>query len=535
MRYMLLCSCLASVAWISACSDPQCSSSERRVGDTCVRKNKAANDVDASVDSVTGDGAVNPVTGDGATSSVAIDDGAVDGQQLAPTADADGAVAAGPGEPDAASLQDDAGAGDSGSANTEGDRDGCAPGNEVCDGVDNDCDGQIDEQLPNACGGTECAAQLSNKGMPCTAGASDCQGSGTWECDPAANNNALRCTAKEKDKNECGVSCGPLSHALGATCSNGGQGACAASGKYACFGGEAVCNAPPPTPGPEVCDGVDNDCDGQADEGLTNLACGGSVCGADLSKKGTTCTAGVGDCQGSGTWECDPAANNNALRCTATEKEKNACRVSCAPLSHPFGATCSNGAKGACAASGTYACFGGDTVCNAPSRAPGTESCDGIDNDCDGDVDEGTKNECGLSCGSDCPPPSACRPNGQVEAGEQCDPLAAGWSDTTCNSSTCRRRPYATCASQDECEAQYPGSLCNVSCRICVPISLDETPGAAIGCPRIPGIRASQYFLAQPFCMITCKSDAECPSGLVCNFGTGTEEGFGQCAGNYCD
>jgi hypothetical protein len=56
---------------------------------------------------------------------------------------------------------------------------------------------------------------------------------------------------------------------LGLSCSNGGTGACGATGRFVCSmdGRSTVCNAPPRgTPGTEVCNGLDDDCDGLIDE-----------------------------------------------------------------------------------------------------------------------------------------------------------------------------------------------------------------------------------------------------------------------------
>ncbi|MFT3710133.1 MAG: MopE-related protein [Archangium sp.] len=84
---------------------------------------------------------------------------------------------------------------------------------------------------------------------------------------------------------------------------------------------------------PEVCNGADDDCDGQIDNGIT------------FSPDELT-DAGVGMDGG-----------------------------------------CSVGV-GACAATGGPTCSASGVVCGATAGTPTTEICDGIDNDCDGDVDE---------------------------------------------------------------------------------------------------------------------------------------------------
>src|SRR5207245_396329 len=88
---------------------------------------------------------------------------------------------------------------------------------------------------------------------------------------------------------------------VGSTCTVG-LGACTVSGTTACApDGSAFCNAPPPgTPSPEVCDGIDNDCDGVIDNGLADPnACtiaAATQAGAALG----TSVARVGDVHGEG-------------------------------------------------------------------------------------------------------------------------------------------------------------------------------------------------------------------------------------------
>ena len=67
-----------------------------------------------------------------------------------------------------------------------------------------------------------------------------------------------------------------------------------------------------------------------------------------------------------------------------------------------FGAACSVGV-GECQQSGTNICTGpGVTMCTAVSGQPGTEICDGKDNDCDGATDEGNPGG-GVACATGLP------------------------------------------------------------------------------------------------------------------------------------
>lgn len=97
----------------------------------------------------------------------------------------------------------------------------------------------------------------------------------------------------ESARNACG-GCLALPNEKGAAC-NAGIGACAVAGTYECVDTDTIaCTAVADKPTPEVCDGLDNDCDGTNDNGLLN-SCGGP-CAEDVPAE--TCDGLDNDCDG---------------------------------------------------------------------------------------------------------------------------------------------------------------------------------------------------------------------------------------------
>ena len=241
---------------------------------------------------------------------------------------------------------------------------------ETCDGLDNDCDGTVDEGVTRACG--------SDVGE-CSMGTETCDAGAWGECSGGVVAETESCDGLD---NDCD---GSSDESVARSCGSD-VGACG-FGTETCVDGAFETCTGATDPASESCNGMDDDCDGSTDEGLTRR-CGSSDVGA--------CAYGMETCAG-GAWSaCVGAVEPATEVCDGSIDEDCDGTVDngCACVD---GATrpCGTGV-GACVA-GTETCSGGAWGSCTGSTGPVGETCNGADDDCDGRTDEALSRACGVT------------------------------------------------------------------------------------------------------------------------------------------
>ena len=340
----------------------------------------------------------------------------------------------------------------------------CEPGqpaadDATCDGLDDDCDGTADEDYaPRGCGVGECRSE------------STCVDGRELVCSPGeASGNDDDCDGLDQDCDGTPDDAySPLACGVGA-CAR--QSACVAGEEQACVPGD-------PSGDDADCDGVDQNCDGTPDDGYTPRQCGLGACVSEshcVDGREQPCVPGdpTGDDA-----DCDGVDQD----CSGTPDDgyvPSACGV------------------GVCV--GQSACVAGEEQACVPGLPTGDDAdCDGVDQDCSGTPDDGyVPTSCGRGV---CVASSACEEGREVPCvpgdptgdDDDCDGLDQDCSGTpddsyvpsSCGVGVCVRESSCVAGEEQACvpgEATGPDDDCDGVDQDCSGTADDQYAPVACG------------------------------------------------------
>jgi len=264
------------------------------------------------------------------------------------------------------------------------------PTDELCDGDDNDCNGVIDD-IPDGSG------EFCEKTAGVCAGCRKRCEAGAWQ--PCTTSDYLSCSGGTYQEIE--TACDFMDNDCNGQMDPNPPCQCPAGEIRDCYDGEAGTENNPPckagtttcqpnnewgtcvgqvVPEQESCDNIDNDCNGTVDNGFP--------------QKGLLCTRGLGECRREGIYVCN--ATGDGVTCDAPEVQgtpelcnglDDDCDGSVDNGNPEGGAECDTTLLGVCAAGHTF-CQTGELNC-VQDVQPSSEVCNALDDDCNGQTDEG--------------------------------------------------------------------------------------------------------------------------------------------------
>ena len=398
------------------------------------------------------------------------------------------------------------------------------PGEEVCDGLDNDCNAAVDDEISVPCWDFE----VEKRGIgACHDGQRLCEAGVLGECVGQVPPSVEVCDGLDND-------CDRLVDSFNESCYNGDPSTIGAG--RPCHAGLRVCNNGVFTacmgevvPQPELCDSQDNDCDGTPDEDFDfnsdPLHCGAcnGVCAAGQACCSRACrdVNTVQNCGGCGT-TCDRGADR------------------CGDLGDGNGSQCLCGDGAAC--QGGLRCIGGACLCQTNDDCGANELCCG--GRCEA-TDPGAGGQCGACDDGGCDPATAqtctnrecrCGENAECQAGLTVCGQRNGQGDFLCLG--CRTNTQ--CGANERC--------CQEVCVGTSPDTQCESCGTACDPERADTCRSSSAvnYTAHDFTCACGAADAACDAngptpwciGGVCEEcrtdADCGQAGRGQCVDHIC-
>jgi MYXO-CTERM domain-containing protein len=304
-----------------------------------------------------------------------------------------------------------------------------------------------------------------------------------------------------------------------------------------CHGGTQVCTAVAMSgvekwgtctgqqlPSTEICNGLDDDCDGVVDNGVPAPTPGQVTGDACCNDKAPGSKCGTGQCA-KGVWTCAGSvvvcANSGAPSNETCDNVDNDCDGNVDNIPN-LGGPCV--APGSC--SGKLTCDSDlqQLVCK-PDGAAGVEVCDGVDNDCDGKTDEIEDVKVNDDWwGDECNPP----PDGHTAP-----PCKAGTYVCKNGAKACEGAvgplPEVCDLKDTDCDGVADTLAACPGTNACVQgVCVEPCRGGEFPCP---GGYECQPFDGKKYCVPTTCNDVECPPGASCKDGKCTLDNAGG-AGN---